>query len=511
MDAMLQLNRRFYLPVISCLLIGLHSATAQDLFDGAGQDVPEWLEEFGYEDGYEERTSRGYVAGQASSDGYSTCDAPGCDSMTGCDGGRCACADKGICARAQFTGDWCGVRSRLQQSGITYKGRLVQFGMGIAGGFDAPVPAPLGQGDVFKYTGTARHDFIIDLNKFGGPKHGKLVCSLGQLWGDFDSVANRGGGLVPVFNAFMPTDPDANAVPRLTQFMYLQPVSENLILGAGKLQLPGTADSNDLAGGDGTDQFFNQWMASNPLFLAVFPIQTFAFTAISPQEWGSVSLSVVDPQERSLQYFEVGDLFAEGMVLTGEVKVNTNFHCKPGQQHVGFAWKHSDLPDLSATPAIPIYPYPPAPPTIPSLDDSWLLYYGFDQYLNVFGRGKEGDPLGWGLFGRAGIADGGSGNPNFFGWSAEIGIGGDSPWGRHRGDQFGIGYAYVGTTTEWGPLSEALLGPRDSQLLEAYYKFQVTPSIAISPDVQWARGLVGGGLFSGDDAFIYGLRTYIEL
>ena len=41
------------------------------------------------------------------------------------------------------------------------------------------------------------------------------------------------------------------------------------------------------------------------------------------------------------------------------------------------------------------------------------------------------------------IADGGSGNPNFVGWTASAGIGGDSPWRYDRGDKFGIGYVYT--------------------------------------------------------------------
>jgi porin len=116
------------------------------------------------------------------------------------------------------------------------------------------------------------------------------------------------------------------------------------------------------------------------------------------------------------------------------------------------------------------------------------------------------------MFGRAGIADGGNGNPSFAAWFTQIGIGGNSPLQnrRRKGDRFGLGYIYTATSSEWGPIPTALLGPRDSQVLEAYYRYHWTPSIQISPDVQWVRGTLGG-LTQGDDAFVFGFRMNMAL
>ncbi len=38
-----------------------------------------------------------------------------------------------------------------------------------------PVPAPLGAGDTFKYTGRGEYDLVFDLEKFGGLPYGKLL------------------------------------------------------------------------------------------------------------------------------------------------------------------------------------------------------------------------------------------------------------------------------------------------------------------------------------------------
>ena len=336
------------------------------------------------------------------------------------------------------------------------------------------------------------------------------MFTLENVWGRFGNVSLETGAVAPVFGAFTPADFDAHGTLRVTNFFYAQPLSEKLILGVGKLRLPGTADDDIFAGGDGSDQFMNQELCANPSFLALFPISTFAMTAIMPREWGSVSFSVLDPQERSQDFFDIGDLFSQGVILQSQVKVKTNLLNKPGEHHVGAIWKSVDLLDLRFSPLPPYYPYPPAPPGLAFKSDSWTAYYGFDQYIRVFGTDPQGNTKGWGLFARAGIADGGSGNPNFFGWSASMGIGGDSPFRCAKGDKFGLGYSFAATSSEWGPIPNALFGPRDSQALEAYCKCQLTASISVSPDMQWLQGALGG-LTDYEDALVFGMRMNIKL
>jgi CheY-like chemotaxis protein len=160
-----------------------------------------------------------------------------------------------------------------------------------------------------------------------------------------------------------------------------------------------------------------------------------------------IFLTAHGPEDRTDEFFSrLGDLFSKGIIVGGEVKVNTNFFCMPGEHHVGAIWKHIDLTDLSASPApvpsYPGYPYPPAPPGVPSKPDSYTVYYGFDQYLRVLpgqrpGLGPKKRPRGWGLFGRASVSDG---NPTPYRYFLSAGIGGDSPLGCHRGDTFGVGW-----------------------------------------------------------------------
>ena len=88
------------------------------------------------------------------------------------------------------------------------------------------------------------------------------------------------------------------------------------------------------------------------------------------------------------------------------------------------------------------------------------------------------------LFGRASISDG---NPTPVRHFLSLGIGGYSPLCQERGDTFGIGWYYVGASSQFGPLPQALFGPRNGTGVEAFYNFQVTPWLNVSPDVQYIQ------------------------
>jgi porin len=400
---------------------------------------------------------------------------------------------------------------------------VTQFFFGVSGGVDEAFLPPafralgLEGGDQFEYTGNSQHDFLFDLEKLGGPQAGKFIFTMENLWGRFGNVSLETGASTPtIFNAFQPVDESANGVPRFTNMLYVQPLSERLIINVGKVRLAGTADRNIFAGGDGSDQFLNQTFVANPLFFGQLPLSTFTVGAVMPREWGNISFSIIDPLERSTEFARFNNLFSAGSMMFGQVKFNTNFFQKPGEHHIGGYYKNVNLLDLRFSPIPPTYPYPPAPPGAPAfatLDDSYTIFYGFDQYVSTFGSpNQKGETPGWGFFGRAGISDGANGNPNFSAWHMSGGIGGDSPFysRRGKGDRFGMAYAFTATTDDWGIFPRTLFDPRDAQVFESYYRYQVTPAISVTPDLQWVRGLLGG-LTGGNDAFVYGLRMNIKL
>lgn len=422
-----------------------------------------------------------------------------------CDGvfDRCEGWADDLSTRPTLTGDWNGHRSALQESGITFTGQSTHFGFGVDGGVGiSPVPL-LGPGDTFKYTGRGTYNASFDLQKFGGLPHGKLLVSAEHWYGQYGNVSLNTGAFPPaVFGAALPPAPNDPGELFMTNFVVTQPLSEKLVVFAGKKVLPGAADVDEFAGGNGTQQFMNQALVANPAFLLGLPYTSFTAGAAMPQDWGMVTAYVYDPQDRTQDFFNLGSLFSKGIIVGGEVKVRTNFFGKQGDQHVGAIWKHVELTDLSfAEPPPGVYPEPTVP-GFPTLNDSYTIYYGFDQYLVQY---TDQPGRGFGLFGRASISDG---NPTPIRYFLSAGIGGYSPFGRRRGDQFGVGWYYVGASNEFGPLPQAIFGPQDGTGVEAYYKFQVTPWMDISPDIQYIHPEAGA---IADDSFVYGVRVNLSL
>ena len=112
------------------------------------------------------------------------------------------------------TGDLFDRWLSTKESGITFGGRVTQYAFGLAGGIDQPVPPPLGQGDVFKYTGRSEYDAVFDLEKFGGLPHGRLLVRAEQWYGEYGNVSLRAGTFTPtVFPALLPPRPNDPGVP----------------------------------------------------------------------------------------------------------------------------------------------------------------------------------------------------------------------------------------------------------------------------------------------------------
>ena len=405
-----------------------------------------------------------------------------------------------------LTGNWFGLRPEMQKSGVTFAGRSTHFAFGVDGGINQSVPfvPAFGQGDTFKYTGRGEYDLIFDLEKFGGLPHGSLLVRAEHWYGQYGNVSLNTGAFAPaVFGAATPPVPNNEGDLYMTNFVITQPLSKELVVFAGKKDVLGGADQDVFAGGDGTDQFMNQALVANPAFLLGLPYTSFTTGVVMPRDWGMMSAYVYDPQDRTTDFFNnLGDLFSKGIIVGGEVKVNTNFFDRKGDHHVGGMWKHVDLTDLSfAEPPPGVYPEPTVP-GFPTLPDSYTIYYGFDQYLVEF---KDKLQRGYGLFGRASISDG---NPTPLRYFLSAGIGGYSPVGKERGDQFGVGWYYVGASDEFGPIPQAVFGPRDGTGVEAFYNFQVTPWMNITPDAQYIHP--GAGAIA-DDAFVYGVRASVRI
>jgi porin len=406
--------------------------------------------------------------------------------------------------RPTLTGDWGGYRSRLQEFGITMGGQITQFGFGVSGGINRPVPAPFSQGDKLFYTGRGQYDVGVDLEKFGGLPKGKLMVTTEHWWGDYGNVSlSTGAGTPAVFGAFLPAAPNNPGSLYLTNFYLVQPFSPNLVVFAGKKIAVGEFDQDRFAGGNGTQQFMNQAFNANPAFLSGLPYTSFDVGVVSPQNWGRMFFAVRDPEDRTTDTVGLNHLYEKGVIVTGEVRLKTNFFGLPGDQHVGGVWKRFRQNNLSTL----LSPPPQYPDTSGSasttLPDAYTVFYGFDQYIV---RYTDDDERGWGFFGRASLSDG---NPTPLRYFLSGGLGGNNPFRWNRGDTFGVGWYYIGGSNEFGPVPQTLFAPRDGTGVELFYKVRVTPWLHVTPDFQYIKP----GLLSrlADEAYVFGIRVNMVL
>ncbi len=381
---------------------------------------------------------------------HSHCDtaAIGCDAYAEC----AACDDDSLFPRAS------ALRAGLAEKGITYQGNFTQFYFGNnSGGIERE----------YRYGGHSDNVFNFDFGKLGVQEGLFLKIRAERRIGE--SLAGATGVFLPPnMLADLPVLDSRDLY--LTNVTFTQALSENFILFAGKVDsLDG--DKNAYAHGRGITQFSNSAFIANPIALRTVPYSTLgAGMAFLYEGEPILSFLALNPTDTT-RTSGFDELFAEGVTLTSELRLPTNFVGLPGHQLVGGTWSSREIVAIGQDPRI-LLPNVP----IATQSGSWSLYWNCDQTL-------VGDSArGWGVFGRAGIGDE-STNPLAYFLSA--GLGGSSMLNGREKDTFGAGYYYSATSNEIGPLLTAALGALgDGQGVEMFYNAAVNRHFTITPDFQ---------------------------
>jgi len=146
---------------------------------------------------------------------------------------------------------------------------------------------------------------------------------------------------------------------------------------------------------------------------------------------------------------------------------------------------------------------------LPLEQDSWNVFWNGWQYLSVEPGSEEKidvtngrtDRQGYGLFGRAALADR-STNP--VPWVVSGGLGGRGTIEGRDHDSWGVGYAYSEVRDE--PIVTGLLLDSATSRFEAYYSMALTPAVELTVDLQWADSIFAGV----DPATLLGLRLRMQ-
>jgi porin len=405
-----------------------------------------------------------------------------------CDGGSSQAACDGLgpfeekCEANLFEGYFAHKKS-LAERGFAFQNNFTQFYMGNTAGGDERE---------FRYSGHGDYVMNTDFGKLGIQEGLFLKVRAEHRFGE--SLAGTTGALLPSnLAADLPVSDQEDLF--ITNFLITQALSESFVLYAGKMDtLDG--DINAFAHGRGIHQFSNVAFVGTPLALRTVPYSTlgcgFAYLLDGEPLLNFTVLNATD----TASTVGLGELFEEGVVLTSELRVPTNFLSLPGHQLIGGSWSSREFVSLGQDPRI-ILPNIP----IAQQSGSWSLYWNMDQYLIT---DRANPKKGWGYFARAGLADPDT-NPLSYYLSA--GLGGSSPLANRQHDTFGIGYYYAGTSNEIGPLLAAALGSRigDGQGVELFYNTVLNPMLTITPDLQ----VISQSRENIDTALVAGVRMNI--
>jgi porin len=346
-------------------------------------------------------------------------------------------------------------------------------------------------------------------------------------------VLGDSGALVPVNTAALLPSPSENtsALMNATFMQFLHP---KFGLVAGKIFTFDSAEG-EFAGTFRT-QFLNTGLVA-PMTAALVPISAYGGGVIVlPWEGLTLSALALDPSGTPTNN-DVTEAFDDGVMVLANGKLDIKPFGLVGHQSVGMMWSNKERLELKQDPSntariLLRERFPrlsdPGPVLTRILErffpnlltpvqplkrqrDTWLITYGFEQYLWQPG----GDPhRGIGVFFNFGATDG---KVNPLRYSYNLGIGGNGVVPGRPNDTFGVGWARTEFTDNFLPfLRRALeLGLDREDAVEMYYNAALTPWLGVTLDLQVIEPAIKKKLESNqlknvDTTLIIGSRLYIR-
>lgn len=373
---------------------------------------------------------------------------------------------------ASATDDWAGLRPRLDDRGITFQANLTYDGSAVLGGGATQ--------RVFASRDLINANVTLDFDRLAGWKGLTLFANY-QSSGGRDGSADAGA-----FQAI--SNIDARSLNQISEVWAEQQFGEILRVKVGKIDL-----STEFASVPNAAEFINASMGFSPTIVnfPTYPDGAFGgLISVSPERHLYVRLGIFDGSAQegfrtgsrgpSTLFGAPSDLF---LIAEGGVLWDAKDRALPGSVTIG-AWRHTGTFDRfdggSESGTNGVY-----------LVINQTLWQPDDEAGDE-ARGLTG-------FLQLGLADGAVSEV-----TQHIGAG--LTWkglvpGRQE-DAFGLGVTWVDFADAAG-LDEA-----GELIVEAFYKFQLTPFFSIKPDVQYMHTPGGDG--SLKDAFVAGVRCVIE-
>lgn len=335
------------------------------------------------------------------------------------------------------------------------------------------------------------------LGKFDGNElglwQGLYVSAHAEFINGSNVLFKGDGSVLPVNTAL--------AFPALGGYDYdlslviTQAFGDRASLSVGKFNMLDAAAKTPLIGGGGITTFFNTAIAA-PVS-GVTPPYLLGGILSYKTDPATVTVMVYDPrnaQDPDVLRHPFEDGVTSSLSLTFPVTIagKTGYQSIRGVYSTLHGTDFRDIPDLVL---------PGGDTELGTIDGYWFASYSFQQYLV---QDAQDPSRGWGVFGQIAVSDG---NPNPFGWSGFIGLGGSSPLPDRPDDTFGVSYFYYGFSNELkDSLAQANYTLHNENGIEAFYNAAVTPWLNLTADAQVIVPAVGD-----ETAVFLGLRAQVKI
>jgi len=386
--------------------------------------------------------------------------------------GPCAAEEDDLLHRERLTGNWGGVRTNLEDKGLSTQVVWTNFLEGIAAGDRSG--GPYYGGHVYaalNFDGT-RAKFIDGFS---------FDFSLEGHYGQ--TVNDRIGTVLPP-NFPMASMRGGDSVWGVTQLKFTQQLGNGWSVYAGKFT-PLYGYRNEFADGLGRTTFENAAFVAKPVMGGVLAYTAWGAGANwnvipskGPHDRGTWLKFYVQDTNMTANRLGLDTLFDNGATLFGELDFPTRIFDLPGNHAINVTWSSRERTSLDIHQAIIL----PGGGIVPGTKDStWAAWYSFDQYLYVDANDPE---RGWGSFGKVEFSDG---NPNPIQLIGTAGFGGTGPFAGRPRDKWGIGVYYMNLSSTLKKSLASVVDLRKEWGGEAFYNLSLTPAVFLSVGGQVLR------------------------
>lgn len=362
----------------------------------------------------------------------------------------------------RVTGDWGGARTKMEQAGLTLEASFTADWFGVLDGGVRRSSETMTIADL---------NLTLDLETVAGWQGASVFADL--YWTDGDSISALAGDVQGVSNI------EADNRFQLAELWYEQVMFD----GALRLKVGKIEANSEFAFVDAAGEFINSSAGFSPTLIALptFPDpSTGIILSWSPNDRFSLTAGFMDGAA-TVDGVTTGDLgpstFFDDDVSDDYVwMLEANLSWDGGRAGVG-VWHHTgDFARFSG-----------------GMDDGATGFYALAEH-RVW---SPGDDRGIDLFAQFGLADDEVSEVEYH---LSLGAAWWGPFEGRPGDSVGL-YASTAFMSEPAGFTD------DETVIELYYNFQVTPAVAIKPDIQYV--IDPGGSSAVDDALVAGVRVQV--